>query len=147
MHGEDDDKRGTIKYPERYKQSKLISYQGMMRIRKITPTDIDGVIDYNGNVFVYLEGKLIGKNLEYGQKLCFEHLVQSHKKAEKFSWVLVFEFDDPIMEDEIIIAKNKFVREIYDSKILKWRPPEKKITLIEAIEDIENYCTKHKIQI
>jgi hypothetical protein len=145
MSEENDDRRGTIKYPERYIQSKLISYQGMVRIRNITPTDIDGLIDYNGNVFVYLEGKLIGKDLDYGQRLCFEHLVQSHEKAGNFSWVLVFEFNEPVTE--IIIAKNKFVREIYESKRLKWRPPEKKITLIEAIEEIENYCTKRGIQI
>lgn len=144
---EDDDRRGSIKYPELYKKAKLISYQGMVRMRKITPTDIDGLIDYNGNLFVYLEGKLIGKSLDYGQKLCFEHLVQSHKKAGNFSWVLVFEYDEQIMEDEIIIAKNKSVREIYDSINLIWRPPEKKLTLITAIEGIENYCIKHGIKI
>lgn len=48
--------RGEIKFIDRYKQ--LISYEGLERHRKITPTDIDGVIDYNGNAFIFLEGKL-----------------------------------------------------------------------------------------
>jgi len=132
--------RGSIKHLERYKQSKLISYVGLERRRRITPTDIDGFIDYNGNMFIWLEGKLIGKDLDYGQKLALEHLVQLAKAAGKFACVIVFQFIDP--EDSIIVAKDKYVYKTYDTITLEWREPKTPITLLTQIEDIENYCEK-----
>jgi len=58
--------RGLIKYPSRYKQ--LISFEGLERHRKITPTDIDGLIDYAGNAFFYMECKLESKYFNEGIK-------------------------------------------------------------------------------
>ena len=47
--------RGSIKFPVRYKQ--LITYEGMERMQKLTPTNIAGLIDYNGNAFIFIECK------------------------------------------------------------------------------------------
>jgi hypothetical protein len=130
--------RGTIKYLNRYKQSKLISYEGMVRRRNITPTDIDGFIDYNGRVFIWLEGKLIDKNLDFGQELALMHLVQMAKDAGRFACVIVFYFLDP--EDSIIVAKDKYVYKTYDSISLEWKEPKNPVTLLRYIEQIESYC-------
>ena len=137
--------RGAIKYPDRYKQAKLISYQGMVRLRKITPTDIDGLIDYNGNAFVYMEGKLENKELDYGQRLALENIVKSHKKANNISRVFVFRYNEP--PDIIVVAKDKLVSEVYDSETLMWNKPKQEITLLEAIKEFEDYCLLNNISI
>lgn len=137
--------RGAIKNIARYRQSKLISYEGMVRKRNITPTDIDGLIDYNGNAFVYIEGKLYGKNLDYGQKLAFENIIKSHKRAGDIAVVFVFRHTED--SDKIIIAKDKVVSDIYSTETLKWEIPEKETTLLKSIEKFEKYCTEKNIEI
>jgi hypothetical protein len=132
--------RGSIKYLGRYKQSKLISYEDMVRRRSITPTDIDGFIDYNGRAFIWLEGKLIDKEMDFGQQLALEHLVQMARDAGRFACVIVFHFLEP--EDTIIVAKNKYVYKSYDSISLQWKEPKHPVTLLQYIIEIENYCEK-----
>lgn len=129
-----DDERGKIKYPERYKQ--LISYEGMKRMRNITPTDIDGFIDYNGISFVYVEGKLEGKDVDYGQRKALENAVNSHTSAGHPSCAIIFRHNEA--PENIIMAKDKTVSEIYYEK--QWKPPKKNgITVLAFIELWEDY--------
>lgn len=132
--------RGSIKYLERYKQ--LISYEGMERRRKITPTDIDGFIDYSGRAFVYIEGKLEGKGMDYGQRLAFEHIINSHNKAGNLAIAILFAHNcEP---DEIIIAKDKQVVGFYTGK--GWVNIEDKIkTVLDVIIEWEKHCEKKGI--
>jgi hypothetical protein len=133
MYGENIE-RGDIKDVNRYKQ--LISYAGLERRRKITPTDIDGLIDYNGNSFIYMEGKMTGKAIDYGQKKALQNLIDSHEKAGNPSIAIIFRHDEP--PDQKIIAKDKLISEIYYKG--EWRPPSKVgITVLEFIEKWEEY--------
>lgn len=136
--------RGSIKFPKRYKQ--LISYEGLERHRKITPTDIDGFIDYNGNAFLYIEGKHIDKytscGLDYGQKKAIQNLVNSNEKAGHTATGIVFVHD--CTHDEIIIAKDKPVVEIYFN--YKWSSISN-CSVIHAIERFESYCRNQNINI
>jgi len=104
-----EDVRGAIKHIDRYKQ--LISYEGLERHRKITPTDIDGLIDYSGNAFILMECKLITKEIDYGQKLAIENVVNSLSEAGKQACCLLFKHDKS--PDEIIDAKSCIVYDIY----------------------------------
>ena len=124
--------RGAIKYEERYKQ--LISYEGMERRRLITPTDIDGFIDYNGNAFIMFEGKLIDKSIDYGQKLAFEHLIN---RLNIPACLLFFRHNSK--SNEIIIAKDCIVYEIYFKK--EWTK-HGNVTVLQCVEQFEQYCTK-----
>jgi hypothetical protein len=101
--------RGSIKYPDRYKQ--LISYKGLEIHRNISPTDIDGVIDYNGNAFIFLECKLYEKEIDWGQKLAIENLINGLSESGRPSCCLVFRHNKN--PDEMIIAKDCIVSEIY----------------------------------
>ena len=65
--------RGEIKHKDRARQ--LLMFSGMIRRRGITPTDLDGIIDYNGKAFVLLEGKFHGAPFLKGQKLALENIV------------------------------------------------------------------------
>lgn len=139
-----DEKRGSIKFPERYKQ--LISYEGLERHRKITPTDIDGLIDYAGNAFLYMECKHINKytqaGLDFGQRRALENLVNSNIESGKLSMAIIFTHN--CNPDEIILAKDMIVQEVYFRN--KWKPPKiKNWTVINAIEWFEKHCKLNNI--
>lgn len=128
--------RGKIRFVDRYKQ--LISYEGMMRRRKITPTDIDGMIDYNGICFVYIEGKHRDAPMEYGQQKAIEHMVDSHVKAGHPSCAIVFRHDCDA--DTIIMAKDQYVDKIYYQ--YEWKDPNYSVTVLGFIEKWEAYWDK-----
>ena len=127
--------RGKIKYRERYKQ--LISYEGLERHRKITPTDIDGLIDYNGNAFIFLEGKLEGKEIEKGQKMAIENLIDALSESGRPSCCLVFRHNKN--PEELIIAKDCTVSEIYYRH--DWKFYNKK-NVLYYVQEFEKYWGK-----
>jgi hypothetical protein len=138
MHDED---RGKIKYPNRYKQP--ISYEGMMRRRKITPTDVDGLIDYNGVSFVYIEGKHKDAPLEAGQRKAIEHIVNSHVKAGHPSCAIIFRHECDA--NTTIIAKDQLVDRIYYQ--YKWEPPKYTCTVLGFIEKWEGYWDSKNVKL
>lgn len=64
--------RGEIEHRRRAQQ--IIDFSGI-RYGKCTPTDIDGLIELNGEVFVFIEYKFDDKEMPYGQRLALERLV------------------------------------------------------------------------
>ena len=138
--------RGAIKYLERYKQ--LISYEGMVRHRGITPTDIDGFIDYSGNVFLYLECKLLSKELDYGQRMALENVVKSHDACGKKGCAAIFRHN--LKPDELIPAKDQYVSEVYllVENDYSWiQMNNEKITLLDFIKRFEGWCVKQGFKI
>lgn len=128
--------RGTIKHINRFKQ--VISFEGMERLRKITPTDIDGFIDYGGKFFIYMECKHENKNLEYGQRLAMESVVKSHTKAGHKACAIWFTHNSA--SDEVIICRDAKVKMVYGVKkgILRWIEIYNK-TVMNVIEELEKY--------
>lgn len=129
--------RGTIKYLNRFKQ--VISFEGMERLRRITPTDIDGFIDYGGKFFIYMECKHEGKDLEYGQRLAMENIVKSHTMAGHRACAIWFCHNSSY--EDVIICKDQVVKSIYGGKNgkLRWINVYNK-TVIQIIETLEKYC-------
>ena len=140
MSGEDVN-RGCIRHLDRYKQ--LISYEGMVRRRKITPTDIDGVIDYNGVCFLYIEGKFEDAPMDFGQQKAIEHMVNSHIKAGHPACAIVFRHH--CNAETIIVAKDQYVSKIYYR--YEWKDPNYSCTVLEFIEKWEQYWDTQKIKI
>jgi len=66
--------RGVIR--NRQFAQQLRDFSGL-RFGKITPTDIDGFMDFGDRLFVVLEGKHQGSQLHYGQRLALERLVDA----------------------------------------------------------------------
>lgn len=64
--------RGIIENRERAQQ--IIDFSDI-RYGNCTPTDLDGFIELNGEVFVFFEYKFSDKEMSYGQKLALERLV------------------------------------------------------------------------
>jgi len=113
----------------------------------ITPTDIDGLLDYNGRAFVYLEGKLIGKTTEGGQRYAMQNMVTSHWKAGHPSMALIYEHDIPVSEQ--IPVAYCFTRMIYCHRQIVnlcgkrwgdsfwWFPQTSTTKVLTAIENFE----------
>jgi hypothetical protein len=142
--------RGVIRNINRAMQlnnfKDLLRKSPMSKNMTITPTDIDGLIDYNGVAFVYMEGKLMGKQTEEGQRLAIENVVNSHHKAGHAAMGLIYEHNIP--SNEQIYVAYCFVRGIYCGRRIRnlcgdpyngkwWWPKLKDIKVIDALEAFE----------
>ncbi len=134
--------RGQIRHIDRYKQ--LICFGEMVRHRKITPSDIDGVYDYNGSAFLYIEGKTEGKDIDYGQMTMYQNICKSHTKAGHESAVIMFEHNMP--PDELINAAIQKVVKIYYND--EWHDVRKEQrTVLDIVKRFERQCTVKGINI
>lgn len=123
--------RGTYANPNRGRQ--LIRFDEMRFIDNITPTDIDGAVDFKGKIFVYFEVKHKDAPVPYGQRLALERFVQTAKQANKHGIAIVCEHEvDDAQKD--VFLKDCNVREVYTSERLRWVPPKWKITAKEAAD-------------
>ncbi len=79
--------RGQIKH--RALSRRIKDFTGL-RYGAITPTDIDGFIDFGGRAFVLFEFKYPGTDeLPYGQRLALERAVDAWEAAGKPSLLIV----------------------------------------------------------
>lgn len=95
-------KRGEIRNEEYARP--LILYKGMAW-NKITPTDIDGCIDFQDKVFIFFEVKHGKTNLTLGQKILLERLVNRINKSGAHSYALIcrhFIDGDVLLKDCIV---------------------------------------------
>lgn len=88
--------RGEIQNRERARQ--IRDFRGL-QFGTITPTDIDGLLDFRNRLFVYLEAKLSGTELPFGQKLALERQCDNQVKAGVPAAVLILEHDTESTED------------------------------------------------
>lgn len=102
-----------------------ISYSGL-RWGKITPTDIDGFLDFQNKAFVYIEYKYKDTPLDGGQELAFKRAVDVCPKP---CCLIHATHTEPI--PEIIDGANAIVVRIYHKG--RWFPDGKR-TVKEAID-------------
>lgn len=105
--------RGRIRNRERARQ--LRDFSGL-RFGKITPTDIDCVIEFKDKLFVLVEFKMFGAPMDFGQQLCFERLCNAINSNARHAFAIVAEHDTPIHSD--IDAGNATVKQVYKNN--KW---------------------------
>ena len=122
--------RGIIQYRDRAKQ--IINFAGL-RYGNITPTDVDGLIEYQNKAVIFLEFKLEGCDvMPYGQRLALERIANDIRASGKECLVILCVHN---VEDcnKDIDAKNSRVKELYWNG--KWH--EKEHTTVG--EQIDNY--------
>lgn len=122
--------RGVYQNPNRGKQ--LIRFDGI-QYGKITPTDFDGVIEYQDRIWVLFEAKLTGKEVPDGQKKALARFVADVGKAGKCAIAMIVDHTTDNPADDIIL-RNCNVREIITTENLKWRPPRWSITAKEMAD-------------
>lgn len=116
--------RGEIQCRDRAKQ--LISFKDI-RIGNITPTDLDGMIEYKDKLFIFIEIKREGVALPRGQELCFTRICDSLSKPS-ILFVCTHCVDDPTHD---IYAAECIVHKVYEQG--KWHEPNRQINLKEAV--------------
>jgi hypothetical protein len=121
--------RGVIQYPARKQQ---INDFSKLLVGKITPTDIDGLIEYKNKAYIFLEVKYKNVKLPDGQKLALERLCDDLFKVQKLAVLLVVEHNVDDTKESVNVGEC-FVRECYFNK--KWTEPNK-LTVVSAITQL-----------
>ena len=110
---------------------------------------MDSFIEFNGKVFIYIEGKCAGMELNNGQRRAFENLVKSHNKGGSMAFAIIFEHSVPSNLD--IILKDQFVREYYHQRqdgIYEWTIcRHRDVDMITAIDGILSHAETSGIEI
>lgn len=97
--------RGEIYNEEKAKQ--LNNFSGL-RWGSITPTDVDGLLDFGNKLFVLIEVKTEGVDLLPGQRLALERTCDTLHKAGKTSALLIVTHKTPI-DQQVDVASCKVV--------------------------------------
>ena len=123
------DNRGDIN--NRARAAQIKSYSGL-RWGNITPTDIDGFIDFSNQLFIIIELKLCGIDVPYGQRLALERICTACSKGGVKSIVLVATHQTEPNED--INAESCLLSEFFVGS--SWKIPKNGITLRQAIDKL-----------
>jgi len=93
-------KRGEIHHRERAKQIK--DFSGLL-YGKITPTDIDGLIEYHNKGYILIEAKLRETEVDFGQRLALERMTDDLTRSGKQTICIIAEhdIDDPAKDINI----------------------------------------------
>jgi hypothetical protein len=109
--------------------SQIKDFSGL-RFGKITPTDIDGFIDFGGKLFVFIEAKYGEAQLSFGQRLALERLVDAcHRPPDRHSILFLVRHDS---EKDIDLAEARVTNVRIDGVWTEPKLPE--LTLFNAIE-------------
>jgi hypothetical protein len=125
--------RGVITYRKRALQ--INDFSGLIRHRGITPTDIDGFIDYAGVAFLFMEGKHTNAKIPLGQKLSFKHLCDAIINGGRLACAIIYTHNTGVEQD--VDVANCMVKEAYWAG--KWRLVADR-TVKQFIESYEDYA-------
>lgn len=102
-----------------------------VRFGNITPTDIDGFIDFGNKLFVFIEGKYRGGNPSTGQRIALERLVDACNGQGRHSVLfMVSHTDDDKGERGIDYSMTRVVRYRWKGS---WHVPKQETHLMDAI--------------
>ncbi len=123
-----DSERGKIRNREHVPTK---DFSGL-RYGKITPTDIDGFVEFKDRTFVFIELKFGDAVLKYGQKLAMERLCDACESDQRTSIALVARYNTQ-GNDAVDVAPLP----VSEYRIKgKWHKPKKEISVREAIDQI-----------
>lgn len=108
MFAYEDNTRGAIQYPELAKQ--LIDFSEL-KWGRITPTDIDGIVEYQNVAYILYEFKYGNASVPHGQEICLMRMCDDFTASGKLAVLLVCEHN--IRAPTTIKASQAIVRDIY----------------------------------
>ena len=120
--------RGVIVHRERSQQ--IRSFKNL-QYGTITPTDIDGFIDYHDKVFIYFELKYRDAEIPDGQRLALERVADAAKESGRIGLSIIATHDVTDVNDDIDAASGIVVEYRLDGK---WHNGDGTTT-------VENMCT------
>jgi hypothetical protein len=119
--------RGTIINVARKQQ---INDFSRLKFGNITPTDIDGLIEYKNLAYVFLEVKYGNAPFPDGQRIALERLSNDVDLAGKKSIVIIGQHEISNTSESVDAAICWVRKYFYKGS---WRLPKSPITVIEAI--------------
>lgn len=126
-----------VKHRERAKQ--IIDFTGL-QWDTITPTDIDGLIEYKNKAMVFMEFKYNDAQMPKGQELALQRLADDSQKVGKEATVLeCIHFVGDCNDD--VIAPDAIVRRIYYKG--KWYD-DGKSTVKDKIDSFISYVSNRR---
>jgi len=99
-----------------------------LKFGKITPTDIDGFLDFGDKLFIIIEVKFNNSILPMGQRLALERLCDNLQNAKKETYLLIARHSS---NSDIDVAKCRLIKYRYNKK---WRHPKENITIRAVID-------------
>lgn len=100
-----------------------------LKFDSISPTDIDGFLDFGNKLFVFIETKFGDSQLQYGQRLALERLCDAtHNPPSRNSIVLITRHDTQAGE-KIDLAESVVFQYRFDKKWANCEP----ICLLDTI--------------
>lgn len=89
--------RGIIQNRARKQQ---IADMSGLRFHKITPTDLDGFLDFDNRLFVFIEGKFIATPVLLGQQIAIDRLCDAcNNPPNRFAIAIIADHSHPSDED------------------------------------------------
>lgn len=101
-----------------------------LRYGNITPTDVDGLLDFGNRLFVFVELKYGNAQMPYGQQLALTRVVDAITTVP--AYLLLAHHQTP--QGAPIAAHNALVSSYYMRG--RWLTPRTSINLLQAIECI-----------
>lgn len=103
-----------------------------MRFGTITPTDIDGLIEYKNKLMIFIELKHSHKELPGGQRLALERLINDIKCKPAIALIGEHFVEDPA---EIVDVSECKLRSYYYNlvKPMHWINASKEITIKDCV--------------
>lgn len=127
--------RGKINNRARAKQ--LRDFRGLL-FGNITPTDIDGHIEYHDKGHIFIETKLNDTPLPYGQRLALERLIDDLNKIKPSIGIIASHNEDDPNQD--INVANTIVSEFRWKG--KWHKPDSEYNTRILIERFIKHMEK-----
>lgn len=107
------DNRGTIQHRERARQ--LIRFDGI-RYGNATPTDADGLFEWQNKAFVFWEFKMRGVDIPDGQRMALERLVDALGMADKKAVFFLCSHNVENPHDDVFAIDSNVERVYYKGK-------------------------------
>lgn len=114
----------------------LVSFSGMTW-GKISPTDLDCVLEFQNRLFIFVELKSSGAPVPQGQRLCLERLASAiSQDPSKTAVSIVADHWTPSSED--ISCGSCLVREVFTGG--QWRPAKEQVTVKRMVDYFHRKC-------
>lgn len=128
------EQRGIIQNRARKQQ---IADMSGLRYNKITPTDLDGFLDFGDRLFIFIEGKFIATPVLFGQGLSIDRLCDAcHCPPRRYAFAIIADHHHPTNED--IDFSQMTVRTIRQNR--RWTQPMRDgLTVREAIDRMVSF--------
>lgn len=108
------DNRGIIQYQRRFHQA--VDFKGL-RFENITPTDIDGFVEYRGKVFILFKFKHVDATYDIngGQMKALTMTCDAIQTDSRHAMILLCRHDKPPHMD--IVAYETLVEAVYHKRV------------------------------